>query len=145
MFPEDIEQALNPGTYNFSVRFTSSPMYASWLNITYDGPKGSYPTEHSQHINGIPFRNFLRLEQSSFGWDWGPAFAPQGISKSISLIRTPKARDGSLLRFLDLTVHTFACKNSSGLLSNENNCFNIRVDLYFDLTSVTSQSCDLRI
>jgi len=145
MFPEDIEQSLRPGNYNLSVRFTSSPMYAAWLNRSYDGPEGSYPKEPNQYINGLPFRNYLRLEQSSFGWDWGPAFAPQGISKSVSLIQTPSISGRGLLRFLDLTIHTFPCRNSSVPLSNDNNCFNIRVDFYFDATSVTNESCDLHI
>ena len=31
-------------------------------------------------------RNFVRKAQSDFGWDWGPAFAPVGIWKGVSLI-----------------------------------------------------------
>ena len=30
-------------------------------------------------IYEFPNRQFIRKEQSDFGWDWGPAFAPAGI------------------------------------------------------------------
>ena len=31
-------------------------------------------------------RNFVRKAQSDFGWDWGPAFVPVGLWKSVSII-----------------------------------------------------------
>ncbi|KAG0299747.1 hypothetical protein BGZ97_003572, partial [Linnemannia gamsii] len=37
----------------------------------------------AQH--GFPNRNFVRKEQCSFSWDWGPAFAPCGIWRPISI------------------------------------------------------------
>ncbi|KAG0046825.1 hypothetical protein BGZ83_008003 [Gryganskiella cystojenkinii] len=37
----------------------------------------------AQH--GFRRRNFLRKQQCAFSWDWGPAFAPCGIWKPISL------------------------------------------------------------
>ncbi|KAG0087393.1 hypothetical protein BGZ92_007357 [Podila epicladia] len=37
----------------------------------------------AQH--GFPHRNMIRKEQCSFSWDWGPAFAPCGIWRPVSL------------------------------------------------------------
>ncbi|PHH70346.1 hypothetical protein CDD80_6071 [Ophiocordyceps camponoti-rufipedis] len=40
-------------------------------------------------------RQFLRKQQSDFGWDWGPAFAPVGIWQDAWLVQMP-ARLGAL-------------------------------------------------
>ena len=32
-----------------------------------------------QNLSGLCHVNLIRKEQSSFGWDWGPAFAPMGV------------------------------------------------------------------
>src|SRR4051812_33520966 len=34
-------------------------------------------------------RQFMRKEQSDFGWDWGPAFAPAGIWQPAYVIQLP--------------------------------------------------------
>jgi len=44
-------------------------------------PISNVPIEH-----GFSHPMFIRKEQSSFGWDWGPAAASMGIYKDISLV-----------------------------------------------------------
>jgi hypothetical protein len=49
---------------------------ALWLTVsmvTFQGP------------GMLPNLNFLRKPACDFGWDWGPAFAPAGISGRVSL------------------------------------------------------------
>ncbi|KAM3569828.1 hypothetical protein VYU27_008077, partial [Nannochloropsis oceanica] len=36
---------------------------------------------------GYSAKNFLRKTSSDFGWDWGPAFIPQGIIKGVRLFK----------------------------------------------------------
>lgn len=36
-------------------------------------------------------RQFIRKEQSDFGWDWGPAFAPAGVWKPAYVIQSPSS------------------------------------------------------
>ena len=47
----------------------------------------SYPYEVgcASFSNGLPHANFIRKWPSDFGWDWGPAIAPTGIFRNISL------------------------------------------------------------
>ncbi|KAG0651487.1 Mannanase A [Hyphodiscus hymeniophilus] len=52
---------------NISAAIASEPGQETWPN---DGVEGLFE---------FPNRQFIRKEQSDFGWDWGPAFAPAGI------------------------------------------------------------------
>ena len=45
----------------------------------------------TQMIYEFPNRWFIRKEQSDFGWDWGPAFAPAGIWQPAYVIQLPKS------------------------------------------------------
>ena len=38
-----------------------------------------------QQVGSLPGYNFIRKAASDFGWDWGPAFAPAGISGAVEL------------------------------------------------------------
>lgn len=38
----------------------------------------------------FPNRQFVRKEQSDFGWDWGPAFAPAGIWQPAWVVQLPR-------------------------------------------------------
>ncbi|KAF9933584.1 hypothetical protein BGZ65_004059 [Modicella reniformis] len=53
----------------------------------------------AQH--GFPCRNFVRKEQCSFSWDWGPAFAPCGIWRPIYLTLDEQ---GILVKSWNLTI-----------------------------------------
>lgn len=37
---------------------------------------------------GYSAKNFLRKTSSDFGWDWGPAFIPQGIIRDVVLFKS---------------------------------------------------------
>ena len=52
-------------------------------------------------IYEFPNRQFIRKEQSDFGWDWGPAFAPAGIWQPayvVQLALPPNASSGIYIR-----------------------------------------------
>ncbi|KAI1005808.1 Beta-mannosidase A [Podosphaera aphanis] len=48
-----------------------------------------WPPE-TEGIFVFPNRQFIRKEQSDFGWDWGPAFSPAGIWQPAYLIQLPR-------------------------------------------------------
>ncbi|XP_078731547.1 beta-mannosidase [Lampetra fluviatilis] len=80
-----------------TVAFESAPRYASGRAHEHPAwpvpPACPPPEQHGEcHVN------YIRKEQCSFGWDWGPAFATQGIWRSVRL----EAYD--LARLLDLAV-----------------------------------------
>ncbi|KAI1472898.1 glycoside hydrolase family 2 protein [Daldinia caldariorum] len=66
------------------IEFGSAPRIANELASLPGAP--TWPGDPSK---GVPFaleitfefsnRQFIRKEQSDFGWDWGPAFAPAGV------------------------------------------------------------------
>jgi len=70
--------------YNrLEVKFISALHTANetYSHLKYDIPPDSPPKV--QH--GFSHVNLIRKEQSSFSWDWGPAFATQGIWKPVYL------------------------------------------------------------
>ncbi|KAF2145191.1 glycoside hydrolase family 2 protein [Aplosporella prunicola CBS 121167] len=64
-----------PGEIILSINFGSAPNIANEIAAQPNQEEWPYGVE-------IPFeypnRQFIRKEQSDFGWDWGPAFAPAG-------------------------------------------------------------------
>ena len=38
-----------------------------------------------QQVGSLPHYNFIRKAASDFGWDWGPALAPAGMTGSVTL------------------------------------------------------------
>ncbi|PIK35662.1 putative beta-mannosidase isoform X2 [Apostichopus japonicus] len=79
----DIKSLAKKGLNNISVSFTAAPTVAldRFNKYPYDVPPDCPPAVQ----NGICHMNFLRKEQCSFSWDWGPAFAPQGVWKNLSI------------------------------------------------------------
>lgn len=45
-----------------------------------------YTVSISDPVQNLPYRNFVRKSQSDYGWDWGPAFTPTGIFRSVRLV-----------------------------------------------------------
>ncbi|XP_048589787.1 beta-mannosidase isoform X2 [Nematostella vectensis] len=79
----DVKHAIKVGQNTIDVSFTSAITYAKTKSLQYGSdvpPDCSVPVQR-----GECHRNFIRKEQSSFSWDWGPAFIPQGIWRNISL------------------------------------------------------------
>ena len=59
-----------------SVNFGSAPNIADQIAAEPGQETWPYGVEI---VYEFPNRQFIRKEQSDFGWDWGPAFAPAGI------------------------------------------------------------------
>ncbi|XP_077996660.1 beta-mannosidase-like [Glandiceps talaboti] len=78
----DIKSAIKERENTISVAFQSALQYANQTNTAhseYEVPPSCPPPV--QHGECHP--NFIRKQQCSFSWDWGPAFAPMGIWKNI--------------------------------------------------------------
>ena len=69
---------MKSGENVIEITFQSATIYGTKQEKAYP-----YPVPSSQYVNGQDGRNFVRKEQSSFGWDWGPSFIPQGIWQPI--------------------------------------------------------------
>ena len=68
--------------------------FGSAINITAD--IANEPGQELWPDHGVteiefefPNRQFMRKEQSDFGWDWGPAFAPAGIWQPAFVVQLP--------------------------------------------------------
>ena len=63
----------------------------------------------------FPNRQFIRKEQSDFGWDWGPAFAPAGIWQPAYIIQLSSVSNASsevYIRNSDFDVHRMGQLNN---------------------------------
>jgi beta-mannosidase len=78
----DVVGAVNVGVNRIVVEFQSTMDYAAKARAAYP-----YAVPHDYHAfsNGEQNRNFIRRQQSTFSWDWGPCFLPQGIWRPIYL------------------------------------------------------------
>jgi beta-mannosidase len=77
----DVTNVLTSGTNTIEVAFTSA---ATWANQRAAAYPYVCPTSDDPSVqHGEPNRNFIRKEQCSFSWDWGPCFIPQGIWQPI--------------------------------------------------------------
>ncbi|KAI5305698.1 hypothetical protein KEM56_003606 [Ascosphaera pollenicola] len=59
------------------------------------------------YVEGLfefPNRQFIRKEQSDFGWDWGPAFAPAGPWKPAYVVQF-EAEDGVYVLNTDIDIY----------------------------------------
>lgn len=65
----------NCASPSVSINFGSAPNIADQLANSSLAEKWPYGTQMTYEF---PNRWFIRKEQSDFGWDWGPAFAPAG-------------------------------------------------------------------
>lgn len=88
VYEVNIKSTLSAGINHIRVQFASSLDYStsqfdSWNNqYNVDVPPDCPPSVQQ----GFCHINFIRKEPCSYSWDWGPAFAPIGIYKNISLI-----------------------------------------------------------
>ena len=69
-----------------SVHFGSAPIIA---NATREIPDQYTWPFGVQQLFEFPNREYIRKEQSDFGWDWGPAFAPCGIWQPAYVVQLP--------------------------------------------------------
>ena len=84
----NVESVLKPGTNSISIDFQSKIKSANLTAGACDtSSSGTCPVQcWPEEYDGFCDVNFLRTEQCSFAWDWGPAFAPVGIWKPIYII-----------------------------------------------------------
>ncbi|KAI7817937.1 glycoside hydrolase superfamily [Gamsiella multidivaricata] len=80
----DVGAFLKPGPNILRIQFEDAVKHAKKKAAAYPYyVPDMFNMSTAQH--GFPHRNFIRKEQCSFSWDWGPAFAPCGIWRPISL------------------------------------------------------------
>ncbi|KAK5809879.1 glycoside hydrolase superfamily [Linnemannia elongata] len=85
----------------------------------------------AQH--GFPNRNFVRKEQCSFSWDWGPAFAPCGIWRPISIKLDNQgllAKSWTLLTSCNTTLDTWEVQIRVCVISTRDQ--HLQLKIHFD-------------
>ncbi|KAI2794568.1 Beta-mannosidase A [Penicillium oxalicum] len=82
----DISQALSTckDAPTLRMNFGSAPKIADAIARE---PNSEKWPESTQMVYEFPNRWFIRKEQSDFGWDWGPAFAPAGPWRDAYLVQ----------------------------------------------------------
>jgi beta-mannosidase len=115
-------------TYNLPLPWTSLSSAAGASNLLsieiaspIDYPKqqaAAYPyavpaTENYNVWAEPSSRNFMRKAGSDFGWDWGPAFAPSGLTGQVSLFQ-PASHIGKLESLVMLQAVTIAEEGTRG-------------------------------
>ena len=75
-----------------SIDFGSSPLIADQIAAKPGQETWPYGVEI---VYEFPNRQFIRKEQSDFGWDWGPAFAPAGIWQPAYVVQLASSPDAS--------------------------------------------------
>ena len=87
-----------------SINFGSAPTIADQIAAEPGQETWPYGVEI---IYEFPNRQFIRKEQSDFGWDWGPAFAPAGIWQPayvVQLASSPNAPSEIYVRNSDFDI-----------------------------------------
>jgi beta-mannosidase len=137
-----------PTEMTVTVAFMSSVLYGKAQYNAYAlGPKPDAPA----YLVGLPYRNMIRAEQSSFGWDWGPAFAPQGIYRPVRMLLDldEAAASHVTARILHVVPHVFPTPYNHTVdhpLTDTNNSFWIPVEVYVVVTaSASSGIATLRV
>jgi len=94
-------------TTSLTVQFLSSSNTAATLATQHP-----YPLPYVKHKGSqLPWFNFIRKPASDFGWDWGPAIAPVGLSGRVYLITVPPQMNGPLLDTISVSQHHHHCRN----------------------------------
>uniref|UniRef100_A0A5F8G3D5 Beta-mannosidase n=1 Tax=Monodelphis domestica TaxID=13616 RepID=A0A5F8G3D5_MONDO len=102
------------------LHFQSAVSYAAQQSKAHTGYQ--IPPECPEPVQkGVCHVNFIRKEQCSFSWDWGPSFPTQGIWKDVRIV----AYDICQLDYLTFTP-TYV--SSAGE-------WNLKIEAYFDVVS----------
>lgn len=131
--------------HSLSIAFTSSVHAAAAAAASYaEGPLPDAPA----YLDGLPFRNFLRTDQSSFGWDWGPGFAPVAITAAPRLLYggltslSPCA--DAIVAFAVPTVVPVPVPTTRRLRDTDN-AFTVTVRVGVEFPVPTGGDCELRL
>ena len=94
-----------------SINFGSSTEIAN--AIAAQPSQETWP-ENIEIIYEFPNRQFIRKEQSDFGWDWGPAFAPAGVWQPAYIIQqaSGNASNELYIRNSDFDISRFGQLNN---------------------------------
>ena len=87
-----------------NVNFGSAPLIADRIAAEPDQETWPFGVEI---VYEFPNRQFIRKEQSDFGWDWGPAFAPAGIWQPayvVQLSSPPNVSSNIYVRNSDIDI-----------------------------------------
>ncbi len=87
-----------------SVNFGSAPLIVNQISAEPNQENWPYGVEI---VYEFPNRQFIRKEQSDFGWDWGPAFAPAGIWQPayvVQLLSPPNTSSNIYVRNSDVDI-----------------------------------------
>jgi len=128
----DITSLLEAGSNSITIEFTSAIAYSAkkFSEYPYFVNDGSYDPNDYQH--GERNRNFIRKEQCSFSWDWGPCFVPMGIWQPIGILAFSDAR------ITYVTPQIFP-------ISIEDGSFNVQVDTYLEAGDSTQVKVDIEV
>ncbi|PWN48821.1 glycoside hydrolase [Violaceomyces palustris] len=85
---KSLSQAPSGGNTNITIDF-----HSAWLWVQEESKKEPFypsqltnPSAYAVIDYEYPFRNFIRKQQSDFGWDWGPAYVPVGPIKPAYIV-----------------------------------------------------------
>ncbi|KAJ5495889.1 Beta-mannosidase A [Penicillium diatomitis] len=84
-----------------ALNFGSAPKIADAIA---NNPESEVWPNGPQLVYEFPNRWFIRKEQSDFGWDWGPAFAPAGPWKDASMVQFAR-NDGIFVLNTNLDIY----------------------------------------
>lgn len=131
-FRWSVKQFLQEGDNNITIVFVSPVLYAKYQNDSYIAeyhydvpPDCTSPVQH-----GECHANFIRKIQSSFSWDWGPAFPTMGIWQPLLL----EAVNTCIVR--DVSTYT---------ATDDFQTWNLSVGVYLDCSSAESQTGSITI
>ncbi|KDD76102.1 hypothetical protein H632_c355p0 [Helicosporidium sp. ATCC 50920] len=77
----DVTGLLLPGSNTLIVTIQPSVAYGREQAEAYP-----YSVPFTRQLGALPNYNFVRQAAADFGWDWGPAFAPTGITGPVTLV-----------------------------------------------------------
>ena len=77
---------------SLSINFGSAPDIADHIAAESGQETWPYGVEI---VYEFPNRQFIRKEQSDFGWDWGPAYAPAGVWQPAYIIQLASSNASS--------------------------------------------------
>ncbi|GES64311.1 beta-mannosidase [Aspergillus terreus] len=99
----DISEAVKDCTADpvLSLNFGSAPNIVDQIAADPGSPQWPFGIQQSYEY---PNRWFMRKEQSDFGWDWGPAFAPAGPWKPAYLVQLGSEQNVHVLN-TDLDIY----------------------------------------
>ena len=132
----DVSEMLsNCSSPKLSINFGSAPMIAD--QIAAQPGQETWPLG-VEIVYEFPNRQFIRKEQSDFGWDWGPAFAPAGVWQPayvVQLASSPNASSDIYIRNSDFDISRVGQLNNIPPDQSAPWLFNASLDLLGTLPS----------